>query len=89
MGSVGLGMVQPTQLVGLPSQCHTPLFGRRHEPTVGKSHIWLGSLRRWDLGLIPFSRPVGNTKQYPLKPPSSDCAGGAVRTEDLTLAQIT
>src|SRR3954454_23153388 len=66
-----------------------PPFGRRHEPTVGKSHIWLGSLRCWDLGLMPFSWPVGNTKQYPLKLPSSDCAGGAVRTKDLTLAQIT
>src|SRR3954447_22140291 len=84
MGSVGLGIVQPTQLTGLPSQCHLP-FGRRHKPTLGKSRIWLGSLRRWDLGLMPFGWPVGNTKQYPLKPPSSDCAGGGVRTRDLAV----
>src|SRR4051794_35071304 len=69
MGSVGLGMVQPTQLTGLPSQCHIPPFGRRHKPTLGKSRIWLGLLRRWDLGLMPFGWPVGDTKQYPLKPP--------------------
>src|SRR5438046_10360440 len=62
-----------------------PPFGRQHKPTLGKSRIWLGSLRRWDLGLMPFGWPVGDTKQYPLKPPSSDCAGGGVRTRDLAV----
>src|SRR3954451_14879378 len=62
-----------------------PPFGRRHKPTLGKSHIWLGSLRCWDLGLMPFGWPVGDTKQYPLKPPSSDCAGGGVRTGALPI----
>src|SRR5438046_1694420 len=62
-----------------------PPFGRQHKPTLGKSRIWLGSLRRWDLGLMPFGWPVGDTKQYPLKPPSSDCAGGGVRTGDLAV----
>ena len=41
MGSVGLGMVQLTQLVGLPSQCHTPLLEGGTNPQWGKATFGL------------------------------------------------
>ena len=42
MGSVGLGIVQPIQLTGLPSQCHTPLLEGSTNPHWEKLHLaWL------------------------------------------------